>query len=196
MIDEVLRGSAKPRLVSIWLCNQRPGIVRDEHLRNAAIEFHRVDQPANPVRRCLRARRAGIRVVRCAEHGNEDMGFKRDAAGAIEDRHGLPGEVGEQFFAGAVLLAHRALERLRVVLVPPPELRIAVRAPTSMGLDVFFPEQLQSHALTSQLPVNHAAIRLDTFCRNRRRRGQQHTPLELSLFHRLRHCPVKAGRGS
>src|ERR1700710_82157 len=65
-----------------------------------------------------------------------------------------------------------------------------------MGLNVFLPEQLQRHALASQLPVDHVAIRLDSLRRRWRRSWRQNALFELILFQWLCCSPIKASRSS
>ena len=96
---------------------------------------------------------AHANVVGCAEHGNEHVRLELDAAIARQDRHGGTREVREQLLAGAVLLTHRALDRLRPVLVLLAELRVAVRPLAGVRFSVFFPQQLQRHALAAQLAM-------------------------------------------
>ena len=49
----------------------------------------------------------GVGVVRCAQHGDEDVRPPLLAGRPVEHRHGVAGEVHEQLLAGDVGLAHR-----------------------------------------------------------------------------------------
>lgn len=194
VVHEVLRGVAQHRFVPIGLGDQCLWVVGHQQLGNAAVEFQRVDQTADPVGHGLGTRRTCIGVVRGAEDGHEHVGLERDAAVAAEDRHGLPGEVGEQLLAGAVLLAHRALQRRSPVLVPLAELRIAVGALVGVSLDVLLPEQLPRHALAAQVAMHYRVIRLDPPGRGRGFLRQVQPDLELVVGQRFDSSPVESCR--
>ncbi|VVE85583.1 hypothetical protein PSP31121_05313 [Pandoraea sputorum] len=117
--------------------------------------LHRGDQASDPVGHRLSARRPHACIVRRPGDDHEHVGFERDALGVAENRHDLPGKVGEPRLAGAVLLAHRALECRGPVRVPPAELRRVAGVLAAVGLDVRLPGQLQCHAFATQVAVQH-----------------------------------------
>src|ERR1700709_714263 len=78
--------------------------------------------------------------IRCAEYSDKHVRTKRNATAPVEDRHGVPGKVGKQLLAGAVLLAHRTFERLRPVAVALAELGVAVGTLAEVRLNVLLPQ--------------------------------------------------------
>jgi hypothetical protein len=99
-------------------------------------------------------------------------GAGRSAVG-IEDRQRLPGIVGKELLAGAVLLAHRTLDLPGILSIELAELRIAVAGVCSVGFDVLFPQQLQGDAFAPEFAMNQPAVRLGAQALRRRRFGEQ-----------------------
>src|SRR3970040_504964 len=91
---------------------------------------------ADPVGQALRPSCLGVRVVRCAQHRDEDLGVEEDLAGAaVHDRHRLPGVVDEQLLPGTVILPHHQVD-----LAVPGPVQVAeptVLIPLWVGTPVF-----------------------------------------------------------
>ena len=81
-------------------------------------------------------------------------------ATAVRQFHRGACVVNEQLLAGAVDLAHGALEGLGVTAVVLAELRISVGGLTRMLGAMFLPQQHQRHALATQLLVDAAVVGL------------------------------------
>lgn len=99
---------------------------------------------AQPVGQFLRPGGLGKRIAGRSEHGNEDLGLADFAGSPVDDRHGLPGVIDEQLFAGTMLLAHDHINLggpEAVVLAEP-----AVLEALRMGESVLLPEQGQGYA--------------------------------------------------
>jgi hypothetical protein len=89
-----------PGLVTTREGDRRLQLVGDYERGDAAEEFEGVDVARDEVRGPLRARRFGKRVVRRAEHGDEEL-HRGDLAGArIDDVRLLAGVVRERLLAG------------------------------------------------------------------------------------------------
>jgi hypothetical protein len=140
VVHEFLRRAAKTRFVSVRSRNQCARIIWDQQARGASVEFHGADKPADPIVRALRTRRTGIRVIRCAERSDKHVRTKRNATAPVQDRHGVPGKVGKQLLASAVLLTHRTFERLRPVAVALAELGVAIGTLAEVRLNVLLPQ--------------------------------------------------------
>ena len=110
---------------------------------------------------------------------------------AIDDRHRVAGVVDEQFVAGAVDLAHRALQALREAMIEPAELAVAIRL-AGMGAAVLLPQQLQGDALALEFLVQVREVgRGIAFHHRRGVRKQQR--LEPRLVHFRRQRPAETG---
>jgi hypothetical protein len=120
--------------------------------------------------------------------------MEREATAPVQDRHGVAGEVRKQLLAGAVLLTHRAFERLCPVFIALAELGVAVGPFAGVRLDVFFPQQLQRHVRAPQLAVNDRIGRFDTPGRRALIGWQAQPGLKLVVGQRLDARPVQIGR--
>lgn len=99
---------------------------------------------AQPVGQFLRPGRLGEGVAGGAEDGDEYLGLADLSGSPVDDRHGLTRVIDEQFFAGAMFLAHDHVDLGRpeaVVLAEP-----AVLEALGMGESVLLPEQGQGYA--------------------------------------------------
>ena len=95
---------------------------------------------------CWLQRRLGVDVGRRAQHRDEDLGAADLTGGAVDDGDGVAGVVDEQLVAGAVDLAHRALQAALEALIEQAELAVAIRL-AGVGHGVLLPQQLQGDAL-------------------------------------------------
>ena len=118
---KVLHGVVRPGLVAVGVGDQRAGIVRHDQQRHAADETQRLRRGSQPVGRGLARRGVGEGVARRAQGADEDVG-----AAAVRQGDRGAGVVDEQFLAGAVDLAHRALEAFGEAAVVLAELGVAV----------------------------------------------------------------------
>ena len=84
-------------------------VIGHQECRHSTHEFEGAKVRADPVGQRLRPTRLGIGVVRCAEHGDEDLGWAQLPGSGIDNRHGLAAIVEKELFAGKVHLAHGAL---------------------------------------------------------------------------------------
>ena len=88
----------------------------------------------------------GVGEVARPERRDEDRGFADLAAFAIDDRHLGPGPVHEELLAGAMLKAHRDVERAAPAPIQVAETRVRVSVIGMLG-SVLVPEQLQRDTL-------------------------------------------------
>ncbi len=158
VLGELGRGPIEFGLVAAWPGDQGTGIVGNDQGRYAANEFERTAHAGQPVGLGLSRGRTGEGVARSAEHRDEDAGRPDFAGVGIDNRHGRAGIVGEQFLAGPVDLAHRALELAGPVAVAGTEGRVLVAA-LAGGLTVLFPEQRQGDAFLLQFLMNQRIVR-------------------------------------
>ena len=112
-------------------------------------------------------------------------------APAIGERNGRAGVIDEQPLAGAVDLAHRALQLPGEAPVVVAELRIGVGLVIRIIGAVLLSQQHQCHALAAQFLVHAAVVGLRIVARLL---GTGHqAPLQRCFVHAL-HCgPVQAG---
>jgi len=96
------------------------------------------------VGRLLRRRHLGVREVRGAHHGDEQLDLDTLARGRVDNRGLLAGVVDEALLAGLVDLAHHDPQALRPRIVERDILRVAVAA--GMRLQVLLVEQPQRDA--------------------------------------------------
>jgi hypothetical protein len=116
----------------------------------------------------LGARRFRVRVVRGAQHGDEELDVDHLARGRVDDRGLLAGVVDEQLRAGAMDLAHREPPALEPPAVDLAELGVAV--PVGMLLEIFQMEQLEGDARRAALGVQSRAVGDGAMPGGRRRR--------------------------
>jgi hypothetical protein len=160
MAREVEHRAVAAWLVAIGVRDQRPRIIGNDELGHAAIKTQCACRRLKPIGHRFTGRGAGECVAGGAHRRNEDMG-----AAAIAQCKGGAGEINEQLLAGAVDLAHRALELLGKAPVVVAELRIAVGLAVRVVCPVFFPQQHQRHALAAQLLMEAAEVRLNMLAR-------------------------------
>ena len=111
----------------------------------------------------------------------------------LDDRQRRPGLVDEQLLPGAVLLAHRAAQRLGVRPVVLAELCQAPGAAALMRGTVFLPEQHQRHALAAQLNVHTPEVGFDH--PSLLGAGAEQAPLQLGLAETSDRFPVIQAAG-
>ncbi len=124
-------------------------IIWDDHFGDATKVAEGLAQRRQPVHLGLARRGARVGVVRGAEGRDENVRLADLAGGGVDHRQRRPGVVDEQLLAGAVLLAHRALEGTGVAAVMLDELGIAVGRLVGMSGGVLLPQQLQRHAFAT-----------------------------------------------
>ena len=146
VLGELGSGALQLRRVSVRFADHGAGVVGDDQLGHAADETQRPPQRPQPVGLRLRGRGAGEGVVRGPEHGHEDLRPRNLAGLGVDDRHRVARVVDEELLAGAVHLAHRALEALGEVPVEVAEARILVGRP-GRRLDVLLPQQCEGDVL-------------------------------------------------
>ena len=177
------------RLIAVGVGDQRPGVVGHDHLRHAAQEAQRPADRPQPRAHRLVGRHAGEGVARRAHRRDEHL-----PAPAIGQRKRWPGVVDEQLLAGAVLLAHRALERLGVAPVVLAELREAPGALTLVRRPVLLPQQRQRHALAAQLDVHPGEVGLGHAALLGR--GAKQPAFQIGQAQRLDRIPAAQARGT
>ncbi len=128
VLGELGRGALQLWRVAVRFAHQGAGVVGDDQLGHAADESQRPPQRPQPVGLRLRGRGAGEGVVRGPEHGHEDLRPRNLAGLGVDDRHRVARIVDEELLAGAVHLAHRALEALGEVPVEVAEARVLGRS--------------------------------------------------------------------
>ena len=101
----------------------------------------------SPASWAVRPSGLGEGVAGRAEDGDEYLRLADLAGLPVDDRHGLTGVVDEQFFAGAMFLAHDHVDlgRPEPVMLAEPAVLEALR----MGESVLLPEQGQGDAGTA-----------------------------------------------
>ena len=109
-----------------------------------------------PVLKRLRPGCFGIRIVACTQNSDENLSIANFTCLLIDYFNSLSTVVGKYFVAGLVNLSHCNIGRPGKLPVEMAELAVAVAV--RMLFDVFFPEQLQSHAWSSQLAADQAVI--------------------------------------
>ena len=187
---EVVIARIQVRLVAIRPTDPRAQIVRDHQLRAPAEELESAHVRRRPVRQGLRPGRLGEGVVRCPEHGHEDLCLAHLTRLGVDHRHRLTRVVDEQLLAGSVLLAHHHVELPGpgpVLLAEP-----AVLQPLRVERLVLLPQQRQRHTLPPQLPVHLAPLRQRTR-RAARRQCRKQSPFQPGVVDRLGYRPTQPG---
>ncbi len=101
---------------------------------------------ADPVSETLRPSGFGESLVGSTQCGDEDLSFSDLAGRGVDDANRLPAIIDEEFFTGAVNLAHRKSLCLTPLGIENRELRIALTRRVRGA--VFIPQQLTSDAFT------------------------------------------------
>ena len=166
MAGKIQHGIGQLGLVAISLGDQRARVVGHDELGYAAIKMQRLCGGAQPVTGRLRGCGRAIAIARNAQGGHKDVGAP-DLLPPHGEWDGGAGKVNKQLLAGAVHLAHRALETFGKPAVVLAELRVAP------GLDgivwavlvanlgaVFLPQQHEGHALAAQFLVDAPVVGL------------------------------------
>jgi len=164
---EVQHRVVAARLVAVGVGDHGLRVIRHDQLRHAADEGQRARRRFDPVGHRLAWRGAGVGVTGGTQRGDEDMG-----AAAVGQSDGGAGVIDEQLLAGAVHLAHRALELPGEAAVVLAELRVAVGMALGMVGTVLLPQQHQRHAFAPQFLVQAAVVRLHMVARPFRRDQQ------------------------
>src|SRR5262249_6190875 len=141
----------------------RLGVVGDEQLRAAAIEFEGIHLYLEPVLHLLVGGGFGVGVAGDAQCADEQRRLSEGAVGMV-NRDGGAGPVEEQFLAGTVFLPQ---DYILLLLPTPVELaEPAVAVAVRMVFTVLLPKQLQSQ-LAMLLPflTKGGKIRQGTFGR-------------------------------
>jgi len=179
-------------IVAVGLADQGARVVGHDQFGNAADEVQRPADAAEPVGLRFCSRRAGVGVVRGAEDSDEDVRPPDLAATGIDDRHGVAGEVDEQFLAGAMGLPHRALQALDILAVELAEARILVGR-LALCLPIFFPQQRQRDAVALEFPVYVREVRHDVPMPGAAPVAQTQAALQRLVVHLLQLRPVEPG---
>jgi hypothetical protein len=110
----------------------------------------------DPIRALLRQCRLSVRVVRRAEHRDEELDVDALAAVGVDDVRSAARVVDEALVAGAMLLAHRELPLREPSAVVLAEVRVAV--PVGVLLEVLEVQQLERDAKLLPLRVDVAEV--------------------------------------
>lgn len=185
--EQAVRGG----LVAVGAGHEGARLVGHQQAGHAADELQRSDDADHPIGGLLTGGSAGVGVVRCAQHGHEDLGLTYLAGAGIHNGHRLAGVVDKQLVAGLVGLAHGALE------APGPGLVLLAEGAVLVGLAavlllVFLPQQLQGDAGTAQLAVDVGVVGLEMPGLARHRRPVQ-PGLQFFVAQALGQGPVHAG---
>ena len=183
---EVLHRVVGPRLVAVRARDHRARVVGDDELRHATDEAQGACASLQPVDHGLAWRGPDEGVAGRAERGHKDVG--PIAIGELDRRAGV---VDEELLAGAVDLAHRALQPQRIAPIPLAELAVAVGRLPGVGRDVLLPQQHEGHALAPQLLV-HAAVVRQHVVRGTVQPALHDTTLQRRVAERLNDGPVQA----
>jgi len=154
-------------------------IVWHQDLRGPAEKSEAARVRAQPVGQLLRPGGFGEGVAGSPEDGDEDLRLADLAGVPVDDRYGLAGVVDEQFFSGAMLLAHDDVDLggpEPVVLAEP-----AVLVALWMGQAIFLPEQGQGDAGATHLSVSQRPVGHWTLITGNRRRWREQMPLQFSV---------------
>ncbi len=150
------------RLVIAGRADPRLEVVGHEGRRHALKESERAHVRGDPVRQRLRPGSFRERVAGGTQGRDKDLGFPRQPCLPVHYRNGHPGVVHEEFVSRPV---HLVEAWFRSGLAPALVLLAEPAIAESLGpvLPVLLPEQLQGHALLTQLPVNDRPVRQRTF---------------------------------
>jgi hypothetical protein len=131
-------------------------VVGNQEGGDAAEVFKGADMAADPVGQGLAPGRLAVGVVGGAEHGDEDGGLADFTAHRVDDGHGRPRVVDEQFLARGMGLAqaHRKPPNPLPVVIAETAVAVAVR----MLRLVFLPEEVERDALAPQLAMHGRPI--------------------------------------
>jgi hypothetical protein len=105
VLGEVLVARIDLGLVAVRALHGAAQVVRHDRRRDPADVVQRSRVAPKPVGELLRPRRFRVRVVRAAEHRNEDLRFAQLAGRSIRDRYGLTRVINKELVAGRVRLA-------------------------------------------------------------------------------------------
>ena len=168
-------------LVAAGLDDRALEIIRHQQRRHRAHVLKGPDVRGDPVRQRLGPGRFDVRIVRGAEHADEDLRLADLAGAAVDDRARVAAVVDEQLVAGAVHLAHRARQPAAELVVVEAELAVAVGALAVHRL-VLVPQQLQRHALALELLMDVGVIGCRVSRRARCRRAWEQQPFDRRLI--------------
>ena len=185
--EQAVRGG----LVAVGAGHEGARLVRHQQAGHAADELQRANDAGHPVGGLLAGGGAGVGVVRCAQHGHEDLGLAYLASVGIHHGNGLAGVVHKELVTARVGLAHGALQAPGPGLVLLAEGAVLVRL-TAVLLLVFLPQQLQRHTGAAQLAVDVGVVGFEVT--GLARHGWLVKPgLEFVVVQALGQCPVHAG---
>ena len=152
-------GAIQFRFIPVGVGDQGTRVVGYDQLGDAADVDKRTTEAREPVGLRLASGGAGKGVAGCAQHGDKDAGRANLAGAGVDDRHGRAGVIGEQFLAGAMDLAHGALELSCPHPVVGAECRVLERRLSRRPL-IFFPQQDQRDAFALEFLVNLGVVGL------------------------------------
>ena len=153
MTREVLHRLVGAGFISVRARDHRARVVRHDQLGHAADEAQGACAPMQPVGHRLARRCAGEGVAGGTERGHKNM--RPRTIGEFDRRTGV---VDEELLAGAMDLAHRALQSQCIASIPLAELAVAVSGLSGMGGHVLFPEQHEGDALAPQFLMDAAVV--------------------------------------
>ena len=133
-------------LVAVRIGNHGLGVVGHDECGATAIKAQCLCRGTQPICHSFTWGGKGECVARGTQRRDEDVG----SAGVRQGDRGA-GVVDEEFFSGAVDLAHGALEGLGETAVVLTELGVAVDGAIWVALAVLLPQQHQGHALALEL---------------------------------------------
>jgi hypothetical protein len=160
-----MRGEFRRCPVEFWFVaigygDQRTGIVRNDEFGYAADERQGATDSSQPIRLRLSRRGTGEGIAGGTEYGDEDARRPNLAGIGVNDRHRRTGVVGEQLLAGAVGLAHGALELPCPGFVACAECGVLESGDANRG-SVFFPKQGEGDAFAFEFLVHHRVVGFD-----------------------------------
>ena len=149
----LLEGGVDVGLVAMGGRHRALQVVGHDDLGGTAEGLERVDVAGDPVLERLAAQRLGEQVAGRTEHRDEELGVEGDGgARRLVDRDGHPGEVDEELLARSVVLAHDHVDVPAPLSVEVGEL--AVAEAVRVRLSILDPQELEGHALLSQLGMD------------------------------------------
>ena len=184
-------GTIDARLVEAGLGDAGLQIVGNDHRRHTAIKAKGACVRADPVGQRLREGCLGVRKTRCAECGDEQLAGMHLSGRGIDDVNRRAGVIDKQLLAGHMGLPHRR----RQPAFPGPIKFAEPAAAVTVGMrgTIFFPDQLQRHALATQLPVDRRPVRQRPPILGRGRRDRIEAPLQCGVVKIVRQRPTDAG---
>ncbi|MNN37871.1 hypothetical protein D3C81_1518390 [compost metagenome] len=122
------------RLIAIGLFHRAFEVIGDKQLRHAAQEGQAAAVGVQPGHHVLTFTGLNVGVAGCPHHGHEDGHPAYFSGIRVDDGDRRATEVDKEFFAGAVLLAHREAARFFPLPVATAEVGVPHRQLTGLSL--------------------------------------------------------------